>query len=191
MNKIAMVSLSILTIATPKTVSAREFISPAAAAPATSFYQTSVSPTELMEVQLHAPALATIVVRIPSKPVIQPEVTVPVAVPVKQAMATVAKVQPPVAHAGDMREYAEKLVAATFGPEQFAAFDRIIFLESSWNPNAVNQASGACGLAQALPCSKYTDNSPQGQIKWAVEYIKERYVTPARALGFHNVHGWY
>ena len=50
--------------------------------------------------------------------------------------------------------------------------DYIISHESGWNPNSINAASGACGLAQALPCSKVPGNplDPIMSLKWANNY---------------------
>ena len=65
-----------------------------------------------------------------------------------------------------------------------ACWDRLIFVESDWNPNAVNRTSGACSLAQALPCSKikgdWTD--PEIALKWMEEYIENRYGSTCNAL---------
>lgn len=77
--------------------------------------------------------------------------------------------------------------------------------ESTWSLNAVNERSGACGIAQRLPCPwKYRGGNagpkddrvyvrPVVQCRNALRYIKDRpgYGTPARALAFHNSHGWY
>jgi len=53
--------------------------------------------------------------------------------------------------------------------------------ESGWNPNSVNNGSGACGIPQAYPCSKITDKSAAGQISWGLNYIKGRYGKPSAA----------
>lgn len=53
--------------------------------------------------------------------------------------------------------------------------------ESGWNPNSVNNGSGACGIPQAYPCSKIKDKSAAGQITWGLDYIKGRYGTPSAA----------
>lgn len=63
--------------------------------------------------------------------------------------------------------------------------------ESGWNPNALNPSSGACGIPQALPCSKLPDHSVTGQITWMLDYIQQRYSTPSNALAFHYAHNWY
>lgn len=69
--------------------------------------------------------------------------------------------------------------------------------ESSWNPNAVNKSSGACGIPQSLPCSKmksfgsdYRTNY-KTQVKWGLNYIKNRYGTPSEAWGHSQRTGWY
>ena len=69
--------------------------------------------------------------------------------------------------------------------------------ESSWNPYAVNKKSGACGIAQSLPCKKmrsfgkdYKTNY-KTQIKWGLNYIKNRYGTPANAWNHSQRKGWY
>jgi murein DD-endopeptidase MepM/ murein hydrolase activator NlpD len=62
--------------------------------------------------------------------------------------------------------------------------------ESNWNATAVNSSSGACGIPQALPCSKmakagadYATN-PVTQIRWGLDYIKGRYGSPCAAWEF-------
>lgn len=90
-----------------------------------------------------------------------------------------------------LQELAKQMVESEFGKGQFASFDKIITRESRWNPNAVNRSSGACGLPQALPCSKIKDKSPVGQLQWAIAYMKNRYGTPNAAWNFWQAHGWY
>lgn len=63
--------------------------------------------------------------------------------------------------------------------------------ESGWNPNALNASSGACGIPQALPCSKISDHSTRGQIAWGLGYISGRYGTPAAAWAHSEAFGWY
>lgn len=69
--------------------------------------------------------------------------------------------------------------------------------ESSWNPYAVNKRTGACGIPQSLPCKKmrsfgkdYKTNY-KIQIKWGLNYIKNRYGTPANAWNHSQRKGWY
>jgi len=67
----------------------------------------------------------------------------------------------------------------------------LIRRESGCNPNAVNKSSGACGIPQALPCSKLGTSDPVQQIKWMQDYTIRRYGSWANAVQFHNKMGWY
>lgn len=69
--------------------------------------------------------------------------------------------------------------------------------ESGWNAKAKNKRSGACGIAQAHPCSKmkkygkdYKTNC-KVQIKWGLDYIKKRYKTPTKAWKHFKKKKWY
>lgn len=48
--------------------------------------------------------------------------------------------------------------AAGIPEAEWAYVDYIVSHESGWRPDAVNSSSGACGLVQALPCSKLGPN---------------------------------
>lgn len=65
--------------------------------------------------------------------------------------------------------------------------------ESGWNPNAVNRSSGACGLAQALPCSKVPGNphDPVNSLNWMNNYVNNRYGGWAGAVAHSRAKGWY
>jgi hypothetical protein len=67
----------------------------------------------------------------------------------------------------------------------------IIMRESGCNPNAVNKSSGACGIPQALPCSKLGTSDPVEQIRWMQNYVINRYGSWAGAVSFWNQHHWY
>lgn len=71
--------------------------------------------------------------------------------------------------------------------------DFIVHKESSWNPNAVNSSSGACGLAQALPCSKIPGDwrDPVVSLAWQYSYVKSRYGGYKGAYDFWIVNNWY
>lgn len=71
--------------------------------------------------------------------------------------------------------------------------DYIISKESSWNPNAVNKSSGACGLGQQLPCGKWAGawNDPIAAIKAQYGYVKARYGGYAGAYQFWLANKWY
>ena len=66
----------------------------------------------------------------------------------------------------------EWLLASGINQEDWGYVDYIISHESGWNPNSINSTSGACGLAQALPCSKVSGNplDPVTSLKWADSY---------------------
>lgn len=69
----------------------------------------------------------------------------------------------------------------------------LIMRESSCNPNAVNSSSGACGIAQALPCSKKPGqwNDPVNSMRWMQGYVMARYGSWAAAVQFHDRNNWY
>lgn len=97
--------------------------------------------------------------------------------------------------------FAQELVKDVFGPGQWDSFFDLINKESGWKVGVMNRAgSGACGLGQALPCSKMGDayGSFEGELTWAINYVKGRYQTPENALYFWqyeapkiNGHNWY
>ena len=85
------------------------------------------------------------------------------------------------------------MAAAGIPQSDWWAVDSIVSRESSWNPNAVNASSGACGLAQALPCSKMGPNwsDPVVALAWQYNYVKARYGGYAQAVAFWNRNHWY
>lgn len=71
--------------------------------------------------------------------------------------------------------------------------------ESGWSNTAENP-SGAYGIAQALPHSKYpTAGQPppvgtsdaQAQIDWGLQYIQQRYGSPQMAWAHEQANNWY
>lgn len=80
---------------------------------------------------------------------------------------------------------------------QFSCVDSIWDHESHWNVHANNPYSSAYGIPQALPGSKMSSagpdwqNSAETQIRWGLNYIKERYGTACAAWSFKQSHGWY
>ena len=87
----------------------------------------------------------------------------------------------------------EWLAASAIPDEAWGAADYIVSQESSWNPNAVNPSSGACGLAQALPCSKVPGNpyDPVNSLNWMHGYVIGRYGSWEEAVRFKQANGWY
>lgn len=70
--------------------------------------------------------------------------------------------------------------------------------ESNWSATAKNPTSGAYGIAQALPASKYPaagqesgGSNPGAQISWGLSYIKSTYGSPSIAWGHETQQGWY
>lgn len=70
--------------------------------------------------------------------------------------------------------------------------------ESGWSNTALNPTSGAYGIAQALPASKYPKagqasggSSPQAQIGWGLSYIQDRYGSPVAAEAHEQRYHWY
>lgn len=67
-------------------------------------------------------------------------------------------------------------MAAAGIPNSVAA-NKLIGGESGCRPGAVNPSSGACGIPQALPCSKMpcSLSDPVCQLKWMNSYVAGRY----------------
>lgn len=87
----------------------------------------------------------------------------------------------------------EWLAASNIPQESWGYADFMVQKESSWNPNAVNVSSGACGLAQALPCSKIPGqwNDPVNALNWMNGYVNGRYGSWAQAYSFWVINRWY
>jgi hypothetical protein len=88
---------------------------------------------------------------------------------------------------------------ASFGwPEhQFHWLNPLWARESGWQVRALNRGSGAYGIPQAVPGSKMSSagadwkTSAKTQIRWGLEYIKERYGSPHGAWEHELADGWY
>lgn len=79
------------------------------------------------------------------------------------------------------------------GIEEVSTALQLIGRESGCNPAAVNKSSGACGIPQALPCSKLPGfpNDPVAQLRWMDSYVKGRYGSWSAALNHSHSKGWY
>jgi hypothetical protein len=88
---------------------------------------------------------------------------------------------------------AEWMAAAGLAESDWGYVDYIVSRESSWNPNATNKSSGACGLVQALPCSKVPGNGydPVDNLRWANGYAVGRYGSWAGAHAFWTKNHWW
>jgi hypothetical protein len=100
------------------------------------------------------------------------------------------------------RDYITYAEAKIKDDKQFKCFDELMQRESSWRTRkdpqfADNPNSSAYGIPQALPGEKMASHghdwrtNPITQIRWAIDYIEERYSTPCKALNFHDERGYY
>jgi Transglycosylase SLT domain len=95
---------------------------------------------------------------------------------------------------------ARSLFGGYFPSSQWQDFVNVVMRESGFSNTAMNP-SGAYGIAQALPASKYPlagrppseggSSNPTAQITWMLSYIKSRYGTPANAWAHEQSAGWY
>ncbi|GAA1318277.1 transglycosylase SLT domain-containing protein [Leucobacter albus] len=88
---------------------------------------------------------------------------------------------------------AEWMAAAGIAESDWGYVDFIAQKESGWNPNATNPSSGACGLIQALPCSKVPGSGydPVDNLRWANGYASNRYGSWAGAYAFWTANHWW
>ena len=94
---------------------------------------------------------------------------------------------------------ARSFALAQIGAMQFSCLDALWQHESDWDPSAENPASGAYGIAQALPAARMASigkdwmSNPITQVSWGLEYIAARYGSACSAWSFwlrHYPH-WY
>ena len=98
---------------------------------------------------------------------------------------------------GHLKSYAKALLGKYGWSNQWDDFNALEMSEAGWNVHATNPSSGAYGLAQALPASKYSSagkdwkTSGETQLRWMMDYIKSRYGSPSAAWSFHQKNNWY
>lgn len=96
-----------------------------------------------------------------------------------------------------LQAYAKALLGKYGWSNQWEQFNALEMSEAGWNVTATNKSSGAYGLAQALPASKYNSagkdwkTSGETQLRWMMDYIQDRYKSPAAAWSFHQKNNWY
>lgn len=85
-----------------------------------------------------------------------------------------------------------------WGAGQWAAFNNLVMAESGYNRFATNPTSGAYGIAQALPPTKYPlagqakgGSHAGAQLSWMFAYIRSRYGTPKAAWAHETAYHWY
>lgn len=111
--------------------------------------------------------------------------------PTPTAARTTASASRPLYTGGGSKS--EWLAASGIAESDWAYVDYIVSKESGWNPNATNKSSGACGLVQALPCSKVPGNGydPVDNLRWANGYAVGRYGSWAGAYEFWVSRHWW
>jgi hypothetical protein len=113
----------------------------------------------------------------------------------------------PASHSDAANQALGQHLAAAYGwgsGAQWAALNSLVMSESHWDNTIWNgQGSGAYGIAQSLPASKYPlagrppseggTSDPTAQINWMLNYIKTNgnFHDPISAWAFHQVHNWY
>lgn len=90
----------------------------------------------------------------------------------------------------------KKYVALHHSEEECGCYYKLIFKESSWNPNAKNPKSTAYGLGQFLdktwdlvPQSK--TSNPYDQLDAMFHYVENRYGSGCKAWNFWLNNNWY
>jgi len=84
-----------------------------------------------------------------------------------------------------------------WGAAQYSCLNRLWTRESMWNYRSRNKRTGAHGIPQAYPASKYETigsdwrTNPITQMTWGLKYIKVRYQTPCNALNTFYRKNWY
>ncbi len=110
------------------------------------------------------------------------------------ALLAAVPAQAATSEAAQAQATAKKMIANS---AQYTCFSNIVDHESDWNPNATNASSGAYGLVQALPGSKMASagsdwkTNAATQIKWGLDYMKDRYGSPCGAWAFWQANNWY
>lgn len=96
-----------------------------------------------------------------------------------------------------LQAYAKQLLSKYGWGDQWNSFNALVMSESGWDVHATNPSSGAYGIAQALPASKYASagsdwqSNGDTQLMWMMDYIKNRYTSPNNAWSFHQKNNWY
>ena len=99
--------------------------------------------------------------------------------------------------AGARNYAAGRLSAFGWGQDQFQCLAQLWTKESNWLTTATNPDSGAYGIAQALPASKYASagsdwlTSYRTQVEWGLAYILNRYGSPCGAWNHSVIKNWY
>lgn len=107
---------------------------------------------------------------------------------------------PSTANAAENQKTAKSIISQTYptwGDGEVTCLIKLWERESNWNQFADNPSSDAYGIPQSLPGEKMASmgsdwkNNPATQIKWGLNYIKERYTTPCGAWAHSESVNWY
>lgn len=101
-----------------------------------------------------------------------PPVSTPVTVAIQAETTPAPAVESPVPASGSCGDW-----LAQAGIPATNSVSALLAGESGCRPNAYNASSGACGIPQALPCSKMgcSLEDPVCQLHWMNSYVAERY----------------
>lgn len=96
----------------------------------------------------------------------------------------------------DPRDIAKALLGEYgFSADQFGCLDSLWTKESGWSVTADNPSSSAYGIPQALTATHDLEpdymTNPVTQIRWGLDYIRDRYGSPCGAWGHSQSSGWY
>lgn len=107
----------------------------------------------------------------------------------------------PSGHAASNAALARQMVPGWSTGAYWTAWNNVAMRESGWNNLANNPSSGAYGIAQALPFTKYPkpgwpgwaggSSDPYSQILWMASYMAGRYGGPIGAWNHEVAYGWY
>jgi hypothetical protein len=100
---------------------------------------------------------------------------------------------------GDVEQQARQFfLSHGYSRPDWRKVDSIIERESGWDPNALNESSGAAGIAQKISGfgPNYSQDDPLEQIRWLANYLENHvysgYGTGIdAALAHKNATGWY
>jgi Transglycosylase SLT domain len=114
------------------------------------------------------------------------------------ATPTKPPVSPPcTTYSGNQAIGCTLMLESGFPIDQFSCLKNMWNKESGWNEKAYNKSSGAGGIPQANPESKMSvygadyKTNPATQIRWGLNYIKNKYSTPCGAWSYWQAHGYY
>lgn len=94
---------------------------------------------------------------------------------------------------GQLQQFARSLFGKYgFSDTDLPALVTLWNKESNWDPGAANPHSSARGIAQKMTSIHGPiEPTPEAQIQWGLNYIKNRYGSPSNALAFHLRNNYY